>query len=47
MGENPSMAMITSFNEWHEGTPLEPGQTPNGESYGTTYLEITDAELQS
>ena len=29
------MVMITSFNEWHEFTSIEPG-----ESFGLTYLEI-------
>lgn len=32
--------MVTSFNEWPEYTAVEPA-----ESYGTTYLEIVEAEL--
>lgn len=36
---NP-VALVTSFNEWHEHTSIEPG-----EAFGTTYLEITREEL--
>ncbi|WP_435360053.1 glycoside hydrolase family 99-like domain-containing protein [Haloarchaeobius sp. DFWS5] len=32
--------LVTSFNEWHEETQLEPG-----ESYGDTYLDIVDETL--
>ena len=34
---DPQMGLITSFNEWHEFTAIEPG-----EAYGDTYLQITD-----
>lgn len=34
------MALITSFNEWHEYTSVEPGT-----SSGTTYLELTRDHL--
>ncbi len=41
--------LIETFNEWHEGTQVEPGRpvntdvspfTPTGPSYGFTYLDI-------
>ncbi|MFC1999134.1 glycoside hydrolase family 99-like domain-containing protein [Chloroflexota bacterium] len=32
---DPEMVMITSFNEWHEGTQVEPG-----EGYSTSYLQV-------
>ena len=34
---DPEMVLITSFNEWHEFTSIEPG-----DAYGDTYLDITD-----
>ncbi len=33
---NPDIILITSFNEWHEGTEIEPSQ-----EYGMKYLNIT------
>lgn len=33
---NPDWVLITSFNEWHEGTEIEPSQ-----EYGEQYLGIT------
>lgn len=34
---DPELVLITSFNEWHEFTSIEPGK-----EIGETYLEITD-----
>ena len=34
------MVLVTSFNEWHEYTSVEPA-----EAFGTTYLEITRSDL--
>ncbi|MFB6176448.1 MAG: glycoside hydrolase family 99-like domain-containing protein, partial [Halobaculum sp.] len=42
MDTDVPMALITSFNEWHEYTSVEPG-----ESFGTTYLEVTEGALDS
>jgi hypothetical protein len=39
MASRPSMIVINSFNEWREGTMIEPSQT-----YGDLYLNLT-AEL--
>lgn len=35
-GSTPHWILITSFNEWHEGTEIEPSV-----EFGETYLEIT------
>lgn len=40
MSDAREMALITSFNEWHEYTSIEPGET-----FGTTYLHITNEHL--
>ncbi|MBN1581177.1 MAG: glycoside hydrolase family 99-like domain-containing protein, partial [Anaerolineae bacterium] len=36
MASTPEMVMITSFNEWREGTMIEPSVT-----YGSTYLDLS------
>ena len=36
MASNPEWITITSFNEWYEGTQIEPAA-----SYGSRYLDIT------
>jgi hypothetical protein len=36
LASNPGWITITSFNEWFEGTMIEPSVT-----YGTQYLDIT------
>jgi hypothetical protein len=36
LGVNPDWALVTSFNEWHEGTEIEPSQ-----EYGGQYLDLT------
>lgn len=42
MNDEREMALITSFNEWHEYTSIEPG-----EQFKTTYLDITNEHLSS
>lgn len=34
-GDSPPLILVTSFNEWWEGTTVEPS-----EEYGTSYLEV-------
>jgi hypothetical protein len=41
MDEDLQAAIVCSFNEWHEGSTLEPA-----EEYGTSALEVVDEELQ-
>lgn len=41
MASNPSWITITSFNEWYEGSMIEPSVT-----YGTQYLDLTKQYAQ-
>lgn len=45
MKNDPDIISITSFNEWHEGSQIEPAIKKEGYSdYGTNsgfYLELT------
>ncbi len=41
MDDDLQAAIVCSFNEWHEGSTLEPA-----EEYGTSALEVVDDELQ-
>ncbi len=39
---NPDGYAITSFNEWHEGTEIEPSQ-----QYNDTYISLTNHNIKS
>ena len=34
--------MIATWNDWVEGTQIEPGSNRSGEDYGTSYLDIIE-----
>ncbi|QDT63441.1 glycoside hydrolase family 99-like domain-containing protein [Calycomorphotria hydatis] len=42
LSDQPRMVFITSFNEWWEGTTIEPS-----EEYGETYLKVIREEVES
>lgn len=42
MDQGPNAVLLTSFNEWHEGTQFEPG-----EKHGTAYLDVVDRRLNT
>jgi glycoprotein endo-alpha-1,2-mannosidase len=39
-GVEPAMITITSFNEWHEGTMIEPAATGVNDGHGYTYADF-------
>ena len=41
-GREPQMVVITTFNEWHEGTQIEPAQPSALTSEGEAYLDYGD-----
>ncbi len=39
-GVEPAMVTITSFNEWHEGTMIEPAATGKNDGHGNSYQDF-------
>ncbi len=39
-GVDPAMVTITSFNEWHEGTMIEPAATGKNDGHGNNYQDF-------